>query len=162
MLIRFFQNDFRPYSFFLPSVRNFVVKRFLINAGRNIRVKYNADISPNIVIGNNSELGESCLIYSGVEIGDDVIMGQSVKIFTRNHCYHRLDVPIRLQGEKFKPVKINDDVWICSNVIILPGVEIGAHSVVASGSVVTKSFPENSVIAGNPAKLIKSRLEVDG
>ena len=142
---------------FLPAVRNFVVRLFLLEAGKNIRVKYNADVSPNIKLGDNSELGECCLIYGGVEIGSDVLMGQNVKIFTRNHITSSLDIPIRLQGESFKPVLINDDVWICSNVVILPGVTIGAHSIIASGSIVTKSFPEYSVIGGNPAKLIRKR-----
>ncbi|MEH6595069.1 MAG: acyltransferase [Colwellia polaris] len=157
VLIRYFPNDFRPYAFFLPKIRNYVVKRFLIDAGINIKVKYNADVSPNIKLGDNSELGESCLIYGGVEIGSDVLMGQNVKIFTRNHVTTSLDVPIRLQGEIFKPVIISNDIWICSNVVILPGVTIGSHSIIASGSVVTKSFPKYSVIGGNPAKLIRKR-----
>lgn len=157
VFVRYFPNDFRPYALFLPTIRNFVVRRFLLEAGGGIRVKYNADVSPNIKLGDNSELGESCLIYGGVEIGSDVLMGQNVKIFTRNHIASSIEVPIRLQGEIFKPVLIRDDVWICSNVVILPGVEVGPHSIIASGSIVTKSFPEYSVIGGNPAKLIRKR-----
>lgn len=159
VLLRYFPNDFRPYAFFLPSLRNYVVKLIILEAGKGIRVKFNADISPNIKVGDFSELGERCLIYGGTEIGREVLMGQDVKIFTQNHNFNDLDKPIRLQGVTFEKVVIGDDVWVCSNVVILPGVKIGSHSVIASGSVVTKSFPPYSLIGGNPARLIKKRIQ---
>ena len=159
LFVRYFPNDFRPYALFLPSLRNYIVSLFVLKSGINIRVKYNADISPNIAVGDNSELGQGCIIYAGTEIGNDVLMGQDVKIFTRNHNFSDLSAPIRTQGETFNKVVVEDDVWICSNVVILPGVRIGAHSVIASGSVVTKSFPPFSVVGGNPAKLIKNRIK---
>ena len=63
------------------------------------------------------------------------------------------------KDSKTKPVIIGDNVWLGANVTILPQVELGNNVVVGAGSVVTKSFPANSIIAGNPAKLIKSTLD---
>jgi maltose O-acetyltransferase len=142
----------------LPSLRNYIVGLIILEAGKEIRVKFNADISPNIKVGDYSELGERCLIYGGTEIGSEVLMGQDVKIFTQNHNFNDLEKSIRHQGNSFKKVVIGNDIWVCSNVVILPGVQIGSHSVIASGSVVTKSFPPYSIIGGNPARLIKKRI----
>ena len=134
-------------------------------------------------IGDNVSISSNCLIYSrekGVEgilkIGDnsnisnntildlsnDVIIGNSVAIanncfiFSHNHDYTNKDVPSWKGGLILKPVKIEDGCWIGANSKILPGVTIGRRSVVAAGSVVTKNVPENTIVAGNPAKILKS------
>ncbi len=154
---RFTPEDYRPYSLGFPRVRSFLVRQFLVNCGRNIRVKYNADISPKISVGDNSELGQNSLIHANVSIGSDVIMGPDVKIYSRNHKFDDLTRPIREQGKQSNPVMIGNDVWIGANVIILPGVSIGDHAVIGAGSIVTKDVPQSSVVGGNPAKVIKTR-----
>ena len=83
-------------------------------------------------------------------------MGQECKIFTANHQYKK-DSLIIEQENIIKPVIIGSDVWIGARSIILPGVTIGEGSVIAAGSVVTKSVDKYSVVGGNPAKLIKYR-----
>lgn len=85
-------------------------------------------------------------------------MGPDVVIMATSHNFDTVDIPINLQGDKpEKEVIIADDVWIGTRAIILPGVKIGKHSIIGAGAVVTKSFPENSIIGGNPAKLIRYR-----
>lgn len=147
----------RPYALIFPALRAALVRRFADACGRDIVVKSNADVSPHIAIGNRSELGRDCLIYGGVTLGDDVLMGPGVKIFSRNHRYLAVDVPIAAQGEDFKPVRVGSDVWIGANVLIMPGVTIHDHAVIAGGAVVTKDVPEFAVVGGNPARVLKWR-----
>lgn len=147
----------RPYALFFPRLRRWLVRGFVLHAGDAIVVKSNAEISPNIRIGDRSELGQNSLIYAGVEIGCDVLMGPGVKIITRNHIVADRSIPIRLQGETFQAVTIGDDVWIGANVVILPGVEIGKGAVVAAGAVVAKSVAPYSIVGGVPARVISQR-----
>ncbi len=86
------------------------------------------------------------------------MMGPEVLIYTQNHDFSRTDITMDQQGwADEKPVVIEDDVWIGSRVIILPGVTIGKGSVIGASAVVTKSVPPYSVVAGNPAKIVKTR-----
>jgi len=156
-IFRFTPEDYRPYSIFFPVLRSWLVGKFLIKCGKNIRVKHNADISLNITIGDNSEFGTRCMVQSNVEIGSNVIMGPDIKIYARNHKFNRTDIPIRNQGKEFLKTIIGDDVWISANSVITAGVNVGNHVVIAAGSVVTKDVPDYAVIGGVPAKIIKYR-----
>ena len=85
-------------------------------------------------------------------------MGPDILIYTTNHVSSSTDIPICKQGNtKPRPVIIEDDVWIGARVIILPGVTIKKGSIVGAGTVLTKTFPEYSIIAGNPGRVVKSR-----
>jgi len=154
---RFTPEDYRPYSFFFPALRKGLANIFLLKCGTNIRVKYNCDISMNIEVGDNSEFGQRCLIHGGVTIGDDVIMGPDVKIYARNHVFTSVDEPIRVQGKENSRTKIGNDVWIGANSLIMAGVCVDDHSIIAAGSVVTKDVPKYAIVGGNPAKIIKYR-----
>lgn len=104
-----------------------------------------------------SGLGINSLIQENVEIGNYVMMGPNVSIYTKNHKTS-LEKPMIFQGfEEAKKVIIKDDVWIGSNVIILPGVTIESGAIIGAGSVVTKDVLKNTIVAGNPAKVIKER-----
>ncbi|WP_369334536.1 DapH/DapD/GlmU-related protein [Rhodanobacter sp. FDAARGOS 1247] len=155
--IRHTPDAWRPYAIFFPRLRSWLVRRFIERAGHDLRVKSNADISPNIKVGSRSELGRNAIIYGGVTIGDDVLMGPNVQIITRGHNTSDILRPINLQGSSFKPVTIEDDVWIGCNVVILPGVTVGRGSVLAAGSVVTKDVPSMSIMGGVPARMIGKR-----
>jgi acetyltransferase-like isoleucine patch superfamily enzyme len=113
-----------------------------------------------IEIGDGSAIGAQSFLggQGGIKIGKDVIMGPQVKIFSENHNYGRGDLIIRLQGESRLGVEIGDDCWIGAGAIILDGVIISSGCVIAAGAVVTKSMPENSLIAGVPARVINSRI----
>jgi acetyltransferase-like isoleucine patch superfamily enzyme len=112
------------------------------------------EIADGSAIGAQSFLGGQ----GGIKIGKDVIIGPQVKIFSENHNYSRGDLIIRAQGESRVGVEICNNCWIGSGVTILDGVKISSGCVVAAGAVVTKSMPENSLVAGVPAKVIKSRI----
>lgn len=120
---------------------------------------YGGAIGEGLKIGNNSSIGPFAYIgCSGyIEIGDNVIMGPRVGIFAENHQFHDIGLPIKEQGVLRSFVKIEDDCWLASNVVILAGVTVGRGSVIASGSIVTKDVPPFSVVAGVPAEVIKSR-----
>ena len=82
-----------------------------------------------------------------------------MRLYTRNHKVDRIDVPMNKQGAtESKSITIGNDVWIGRRSMFMPGVSVGNHSIVAAGTVVTKSFPQNSVIGGVPARLIKTRV----
>jgi len=112
-----------------------------------------------IKIGHNVGIGEFAYLggAGGLEIGDGCIVGQYFSCHPENHNYHSLEQEIRHQGVTRQGIKIGANCWIGSKVTILDGVTIGSGSVIAAGAVVNKSFPENSIIGGVPAKLIKSR-----
>jgi len=158
-VLRFTPEDYRPYKLFFPKIRNWLVSQFVYKCGKNIRVKHNADISPKIVIGDNSELGTRCMIHGNVEIGSNVIMGPDIKIYARNHKYDRLDIPIKEQGKHYLKTTIGDDVWIGANSIITAGVNVGNHVIIGAGAVVTKDVPDFAIVGGVPAKVIKYRKE---
>ncbi len=160
LYILFFRHtpeDYRPYALFFPYIRKSLVTLSIKKCGKKIRVKSNADLSPNIEIGDYSEIGTRAMIQGNVSIGKNVIMGPDVKIYSRNHKFDRLDIPIQFQGKEYLTTKVGDDVWIGANVIITAGCNVGNHSILAAGSVVTKDVPEYAIAGGVPAKVLKYR-----
>jgi len=113
-----------------------------------------------ITIGNRTGINARAYLagQGGIIIGDDVIIGPNVQIFSENHNYSDPSMVIKDQGFTKKPVTIGNNCWLGAGVIILGGVTIGDGCVIAAGSVVTKSAEANSIIAGIPAKVIKSRI----
>ena len=123
-------------------------------------------LTPNqISIGNNTFLGRNVMIStsrsggSPISIGNDVMLAQNVQVIGGNHEFKSLDLPMRLQGEgKQGAISIGNDVWLGAGCIVLTGVTIGDGSIVAAGSVVTKDVAPYSIVGGNPAKFIKTRI----
>lgn len=109
----------------------------------------------DVIIGDNTLIGMSNVIIGPVTIGNNVIFAQNIVASGLNHEYTDVNMPISQQKILVAPIIIEDDCWIAANSVITSGVTIGKHSVVAGGSVVTKSIPPYSVAAGNPAKVIK-------
>lgn len=112
-----------------------------------------------ITIGDRTGIGARAFLagQGGITIGNDVITGPNIQVFSENHNFDNLTQTIKEQGVTKQAVIIGNNCWLGGGITILAGVTLGDGCVVAAGSVVNKSFPANSVIAGVPAKLIKSR-----
>lgn len=110
-------------------------------------------------VGNNVGLGDMCHYgcAGGIEIGDNTIVGIYVTMHSENHNFANLSIPIRLQGVNHKGIKIGKDCWIGAKATILDGSVIGNGCIVAAGAVVTGKFPDNCILGGVPAKIIKFR-----
>lgn len=109
----------------------------------------------DVIIGDHTRIGLHNTIIGPVTIGCHVNLAQGITVTALNHNFEDSDKRIDEQGVSTTPVIIEDDIWIGANAVILPGVTIGNHSVVAAGAVVTKNIPPHSLVAGVPAKIIK-------
>ncbi len=129
--------------------------------GKNVNISHNVNISRNVIIGDNVTITDSCRLgyHLGgkIIISDDVLIGHEVLFINNIHNYKNLSMRVQDQGYlPFKDIFIGRGAWIGARVIIMPGVNIGAHAVIGAGSIVTKDIPEKSVAVGIPAKVIKS------
>lgn len=104
-----------------------------------------------IEIGNECFFNRNCSFTSlgKISIGNNCIFGENVKIYDHNHKHVIGSKPFKKQGYEIDKVSIGDNVWVGSNVIILPGVEIGNNVVIAAGAIVTKSVEENKIYISN-------------
>ncbi|MDX6749816.1 acyltransferase [Geminicoccaceae bacterium 1502E] len=122
-------------------------------------VKIKSSYGP-LEIGRRVSIATGCFIAShegGVVIGDDTMLGPNVVIVGVNYRYDRLDVPIQHQGDTSKGIRIGKDVWLGGNVVVTDGAEIGDHTIVGPGSVVTGKLPDRVIASGNPAKVVFRR-----
>jgi len=109
----------------------------------------------DVIIGDHTRIGLHNTIIGPVDIGNHVNLAQGITVTALNHNFSDTNKRIDEQGVSTNPVTIEDDVWVGANAVILPGVTIGEHSVVAAGAIVTKDVPPHSLVAGVPAKVIK-------
>jgi maltose O-acetyltransferase len=155
--------SYEPQSFNLSKpIRAALCRQIFENCGQNINIESNAYIADGIgiTIGTNSGIGINAVIQRYVSIGNNVIMGRDVLVMTNEHEYSNPLVPILQQGAREpSPVIIEDDVYIGSRVIILPGVKIGKGSILGAGAVIASNVEPYSIVGGVPAKLIKKRLK---
>ncbi len=117
-------------------------------------------ITGRFVMGDRVQIGSSCSMGAGpggLTIGDDVLISSNCTILTTSYVYDRLDLPLPKQGTTSKGVRIGHRVWLGSNSVVLDGSDIGDNVIVSAGSVVSGRIPPNSVVLGNPAKVIFTR-----
>ena len=108
-----------------------------------------------ITIGDYSDINSCCTLVGPISIGNYCNISSGCKISALTHDYENIDLPTKKQGYSINPVIIEDEVWVYPNVCVNPGVRIGKHSIIGTGSVVTKDIPPYSVAVGNPARIIK-------
>lgn len=134
-----------------PPYRQFRLGRYsVIESGACIN-----NAVGDVIIGDYTRVGLHNTIIGPVNIGHHVNLAQGITVTALNHNFEDSEKRIDEQGVCTTPVVIEDDVWIGANAVILPGVRVGTHSVVAAGAVVTKDVPPHSIVAGIPAKIIK-------
>ena len=109
----------------------------------------------DVIIGDYTRIGLHNTIIGPVTIGSHVNLAQGITVTALNHNFEDTEKRIDEQGVSTNQVTIGDDIWIGANAVILPGVSIGHHSVIAAGAVVTKDVPPHSLVAGVPAKIIR-------
>ncbi|HBM6949091.1 TPA: chorismate mutase [Enterococcus faecium] len=140
------------------ELRSQLLKETFGRTGKKIYMEpvINFDYGYNIFVGENFYANFNCtfLDVSTIEIGDNCMFAPNVQLYTATHPLH----PVKRNSglEYAKPIKIGNNIWLGGGVIVTPGVTLGDNVVVGAGSVVTKSFPDNVVIAGNPARIIKT------
>ena len=137
--------------------RQTILQQLVGQIGKNsiIEPPFNCSYGHNIHIGDYVYLNFMCAILDNneVHIGNHVMIGPVVQIYT---AAHPLQVEARIRGlEVAKPIVIEDNVWLGGGAILLPGVRIGRNAVVGAGAVVSRSVPANTVVAGNPARVIR-------
>ena len=151
----------------LPGEYGILLRRRLLHrrfesAGENLQILEGVHIRNihKIKVGDNVGIGDECFIQAGggLEIGNDVLLGPGVKVWTQNHRFDNLDVPIRQQGAEYRKVTVGDDVWIGANAFIMPGADLPRGCIVSAGAVVAgRKYKEYAILAGNPARVIGFR-----
>ncbi len=129
--------------------------------GASFEPTFRCEFGRNIHVGERFYANFDCVMLDGalITIGADVLLGPKVGLYTSNHA---LDVRERVAGACWaRPITIGDAVWISGGVSILPGVTIGDGAVVGAGSVVTKPVPAYTIVAGNPARVIREITAAD-
>lgn len=143
------------------KMRYYCCRNIFEHCGRDVNIERCAFFASGseLRIGDYSGLGYNCHVPGNTIIGNFVMMGPNCYILGNNHKFDNIEKPMMFQGSlERKKTIIADDVWIGRNVTITPGRSINKGSILGIGCVLTKDFPEYSIIGGNPSKLIKNRI----
>lgn len=140
----------------MPEVRDLFARLFGKTVDPSFRVfpPFYTDFGKNITVGKNVFINACCHFQDqgGITLGDNCLVGHNVVFATLNHGF----APEERQSMLPAPIVVGRNVWIGSNSTILQGVTIGDNSIIAAGSVVTKDVPANAIVAGVPARFIRS------
>ncbi len=164
LLLRLLPNSNAPGGAIYDNLRYWCCRPLFRKCGYPVQIQHNANFGKGdmISIGNNSDLGTNCYVVGEVNIGNNVAMAFNAFITSMNRDFLNTDKLILAAGNRpIDPVTIKDDVLLLGQCIILPGVTIGEHVVVGAGAVVSKDVPPWCVVAGNPARVVKWRKEMD-
>ena len=166
MLLKIF---IKPILFFLnlySLIKKFIFLKMVnfkhLGINPNINVGFISSPS-NVWVGDNVYLGPNYTIDArgGFKIGSGTRIAAKLTVYTSNHNFRNAECLPYDNKNVIKPVNIGKNCWIGEGVMMNPGISLGDGVIVALGSVVTKSFPNYSIIGGNPAKLIKIRDDIE-
>ncbi len=139
-----------------PEAHIYEVKK--AKAGQNVKIGSHALLRRiDMEIGNNCTVNSYAVLQGKLKIGSGVSIAPGAKLFGENHIFSRTDIPFKEQGNKSEGITVGDDVWIGADAIIVDGVKVGSHVVLAAGAVVTKDIPDYALAGGNPARVIRDR-----
>ena len=147
-----------PGGVIFNKIRIFFVKRIII-IGLNNKFQRNIYFGDgnNVVIGNNCQINDNIRL-DNVKIGNNVMIARDTVFIGKSHNFDDFNTPMNEQGfVELKQTVVENDVWIGLRAIIMPGVEIKSGSIIAAGTVLTKSTVKNGIYAGIPGKLIRIR-----
>lgn len=133
-----------------------------VGDGTTVMPLFTCNYGYNIRLGRNVFINYHCVFLdcAPIEIGHDVQIGPAVQLYT---AQHPLDPVARRSGlESARPIRIGNDVWIGGGAVVLPGVTIGARSVVGAGAVVVQDVPPDTVVVGNPSRVIRTLTQCTG
>jgi acetyltransferase-like isoleucine patch superfamily enzyme len=155
-----FQTD--GMCFICPGVKFEIGRHATLSIGRWSWVGHDSKIRVHegeVRIGAKTVMGQECTIsaYQHVEIGRECIVADRVMLIDFDHGVVEVERPIRLQGIYKRDVRVGSNVWMGYGSCVLRGVSIGNNSIVGTNAVVTKDIPENAVVGGVPAKLLRMR-----
>ncbi|WP_239061353.1 DapH/DapD/GlmU-related protein [Lacticaseibacillus sp. 866-1] len=135
-----------------------------VTIGRETMIRpssyYGKDLGKGLKMGDGSSIGPHSYVGCAgqIDIGENVMIGPKCSLFAENHIFRDLTKSIKSQGVQQKGIKICDNCWIGSNVIILDGVTIGSGSVIGAGTIITHSIPENSIVLDKRNEEVRTRL----
>lgn len=150
-------NEFNTTKPLALEERQKILKELFGGVGENcvIEPTFKCDYGSNIYVGDNVYMNFDCVFLDvcDIKVGDNTLFGPGVHVYAATHP---IDPVTRKNGLEFgKPVSIGENCWIGGRAVICPGVKVGNGVTVAAGAVVTKDVPDNAVVAGVPAKIIK-------
>jgi maltose O-acetyltransferase len=153
---------YNEYIFLVGKIRASFWRLFFKKIGENVFILDSCRFySPKgISLGHDVSINHHVNLSGpgGLDIGNFVMIGSNCNILTSNHNFDRYDLAMIYQGTKLDKVVIEDDVWLGTNVVVLPGVRIGRGAIIGAGAVVTKDIPEYAIAGGVPAKVLKFRF----
>ena len=148
----------------IPGNLGCVLRKALLpfKSGKNTKVWdfVQIDYPSKLILGNDVSVNRGTILNAGgkIKVGNDVLIGPNVTIYSQNHNFDNFNIKINKQGYTKKEVSIGDNVWVASNVTILPGVKICDNVVIGANSLVAISILEPGVYVGNPIKKIKELI----
>jgi len=164
ILLRITWHLLRPFFKYSPRIcfrwRALLLKLLGAKIGQKVHIYNSATIyfPWNLEIGDWSAIGEDALIYNlgQVKIGTYTTISQRSHLCAGTHDYSRPDLPLIKT-----PIMVGDNVWVCADAFIGPGVTVGDNSIVGARAVVTKDVDHSTIVAGNPARFVKHREMTD-